>query len=160
MTTIIYPFQDFYAADIAVKVQALAAGQNKKISVIPKHYGRLQNNVDKMLNDTELVLFLAHDVYNIDENTQYELEELIRQKKDVIAIIPYGMSEWFLPTYKDFFTIYPYNNLDTNSFINTINSVIQDIMERTKAKDNSNTIVGIAAIIALSLLLLGATKDD
>lgn len=81
MITILYPKNDFDAANVAVKVQSLAQSRNQKIYVVPKHYGRNRTEVQESLKKSSVALLIAQSANEIDRDTLDELKVLIDYKK-------------------------------------------------------------------------------
>ena len=147
MLTIIYPKEDYTSADIAIRVQALAQGQGQKIYVVPKHYGRNEENVFAKLSKATSILFIAHDKLNIDQNTEKELSFLSSKGKKVHYIVPTDMNLTTDSTY-----IHKYLNNNKMDFANAIQGFIQKIQtnEQGSKKINKEN----AVLLAVSMLIV------
>ncbi|SEH08202.1 hypothetical protein [Candidatus Venteria ishoeyi] len=88
MLTIFYPKDDFTAADIAVRVQALAAGEGQSIQVLAKHFGRNEEQISQQLQQTQAALFIACDALIIDEKSKFEMQTLIQKGIKPVCLIP------------------------------------------------------------------------
>ncbi|WP_421890517.1 hypothetical protein [Marinoscillum sp.] len=88
MITIIYPKDDFDAANVAVKVQALAQSRNQKLYVVPKHFGRNEISVEQNLKKSSVILLIAQSASAFDEQTLSELRLLQNLNKKIVGFIP------------------------------------------------------------------------
>jgi hypothetical protein len=151
MISILYPENDYEAADIAIKAQALS--RNTPIYIVPKHYGRNETDVYKNLGKTKLAIFLAFDKHKIDKKTTDELTFLVSKKIRIYSIIPDGMRP--IPVIlADNTELFPYPNKDKKNAIKKINEVsLQLATLQKKISPNDEVATGIAAVVLVILLL-------
>jgi len=90
MITFLYPKDDWTAAEIVMKIQALAASQGYNVYSTPKNTKRNIDEINMKLSKTEYAIFMAVDVNKIDEDTQTELEILSKTAKRICYLVPYG----------------------------------------------------------------------
>lgn len=163
MIILLYPEKDYTSADIAIKVQALAAGQNKakNIYVIPKHYGRNENEIQKKMDKAKEVLLLAYDKLKLDDGTTKELDYLLDRGVKVHAIVP---SEAELPN-TPLIERYNYAHKDRKAFTETINTMVgylskqaaEELRDSTHKKTTELMVVAMALV--LSIVLLSSLGD-
>ncbi|MEJ0057676.1 MAG: hypothetical protein WDN75_19740 [Bacteroidota bacterium] len=88
MISILYPEGDYTSADIAIKLQSLAQAQAGQIFIVPKHFGRNDENVYKNLGSSETAILLSHDKFTLDDATKKELVFLLNNKAKIYSIAP------------------------------------------------------------------------
>ena len=89
MISILYNHGDFEAASIALKAQSLAqTSAVNKIYIVPKHYGRNQNELTMNLKKTKIAIFISHDIRKFDEDTKKELEFLKQKSIPIHYLVP------------------------------------------------------------------------
>ena len=153
MLSILYPKEDYTAADVAVRVQALAAGEGQKIQVIAKHFGRNPLEVEKQLKRTKIALFIACDQVKLDDNSQQELDILLKKHCKIICIVPQKFES--LPENEDNIEKYTYTQGDARSFADTAQNFVKKLKDfqisSPPAKKNND----ISLLIAGGLLVAG-----
>lgn len=153
MLSILYPKEDYTAADVAIRVQALAAGEDHKLYVVPRHFGRQQEQVQKNLHKTTAALLIACDQTRLDESCKQEIDFLIEKKKRIIGVVPANFE--LLPVGIE---IYNYTQGNAKSFADTVQHFVDQLKQAPSGKKNQETnllVVGgllIAGIILLSNL--------
>lgn len=153
MITILYPKDDFDAANVAVKVQALAQSRNQKIYVVPKHYGRNRTEVQESLKKSSIALLIAQAANEIDQDTLDELKALIDYKKKVIGFIPDELS--LTKSMENSITLEKYHKGDSNE----LRSGIINYLARVQKNQDASGILVVLGLI-LFLFLLAFNTDD
>lgn len=153
MITILYPKDDFDAANVAVKVQALAQSRNQKIYVVPKHYGRNRTEVQESLKKSSVALLIAQSANEIDQDTLNELKILIDCKKKVIGFIPDKLS--LTKSIENSITLEKYHKGDSNE----LRSGIINYLARVQKNQDAGGILVVLGLI-LFLFLLAFNTDD
>jgi hypothetical protein len=153
MLSILYPKEDYTAADVAIRVQALAAGEGHKLHVVPRHFGRQEEQAQKNLHKTTAGLLIACDKARLDETSKKDIGFLIEKKKRIIAVVPAN----FEPLPESIET-YRYTQGSAKSFADTVQHFVEQLKQAPTGKKNQETnllVVGgllIAGIILLSNL--------
>ena len=153
MITILYPKNDFDAANVAVKVQSLAQSRNQKIYVVPKHYGRNRTEVQESLKKSSVALLIAQSANEIDRDTLDELKVLIDYKKKVIGFIPDELS--LTKSMEDSIILEKYHKDDSNK----LSSGIINYLARVQKNQDASGILVVLGLI-LFLFLLAFNTDD
>lgn len=153
MITILYPKDDFDAANVAVKVQALAQSRNQKIYVVPKHYGRNRTEIQESLKKSSVALLIAQSANEIDQDTLNELKILIDYKKKVIGFIPDKLS--LTKSIENSITLEKYHKGDSNE----LRSGIINYLARVQKNQDASSILVVLGLI-LFLFLLAFNTDD
>jgi hypothetical protein len=148
MIAILYPKDDYTAADIGVKINALALNQKSKIYVVPKHYGRNQQSIYANLKKAKEPLLLMHDTTTLDSETAEELNFLLQNQVAVNAIIPQKSNLGLAP--RNFNGIHEYDPKDPNGFLKPINEYLTSIGKQNTNK-NTGVVLGLLAIILLGI---------
>jgi len=151
MITLIYPAGDFTAANIAIKLQALAYDKKIKVYIVPKHFGRKKVNVILNIINSNLIIFFIYDVDIIDVGTRDEIRYALAKRKKIISIIPTTVKWPFQASAN--IKLIKYQRSNPQTLINNIQGFITDY-------DASKTtaIFGIALVL-LSLLMLALSKE-
>lgn len=153
MLTIFYPKEDYTAADVAVRVQALAAGENQTVQVITKHIRRNQKQVTQQLRQTTAALFIACDRLELDEKSQQELADLQYKNCKIICVVPQDFVE--LPKSPNI-ERYTYTQGDTGSFAETVQKFVDKLKHaQQRAAPEQKSDNGAALLIAGGLLVAG-----
>lgn len=153
MISIIYPKDDFDAANVAVKVQALAQSRNQKVYVVPKHYGRNQTEIEKNLKKTSVLLFIAQSASEIDQSTIDEINILISKNKKVVGFLPDDLT---IPNkLESSIILKKYHKGDTSELRNIVLEYLSEIQKN----QNSNGLLIVLGLI-LFLFLLAFSTDD
>ena len=87
MITILYPKDDYEAANIALKAQALSQSDTTKIYIVPKHFGRNEDSIKQNLSKTKVALYIAFE-REVDYITLDELTYLDQRHVPIYCIIP------------------------------------------------------------------------
>lgn len=154
--TIIYPKEDYEAANVAIKVQALAQSSNQRVYVVPKHFGKNKTEVQKNLDKTSVALFISQSVDKIDNSTLEELKYLKSKDKKIIGFLPEGVT--IPPKLEQYIGPQRYHNGDANSLRNTILKYLTEVKNNGN-KENQNALLVVIGLI-LFLLLLAFNSDD
>lgn len=152
MISIIYPQGDFEAADIAIKTQALAQSSGKKIYIVPKHFGRNHDAVFQNLSKTTTALFLAFEKFDLDDDTQSELEYLLGRRVQVFGVIPDTMDFPFFD--EDSFEIVTYPQHGKWQAIAKISDVIKKISPNSQSPSGNETNVAVIMTVLLLLVII------
>ncbi len=162
MLTILYPKEDYAAADVAVRVQALAAGENQTIQVITKHFRRNQEQVDQQLNQTTAALFIACDRLELDESSQQELTELRDKNCKIICVVP----ENFVGLPNNQLERYTYTQGDIGSFAETVQKFVDELKHAqytpvpAQKTDNGATLLIAGGLLVAGIIFLASLNND
>jgi len=139
MISIIYPKDDFLAADIAIKTSM--DFEDIDVYPVPKYPGRNENLVFTNLRKSLGVIFIMTDPnIKIDTKTKKELKFVLEEGKEIYLIVPEGVET--IKNLKN--KTITYNPYDINDLIEKINRTIKQFQSQKQQKD----------IIILSLLLM------
>ena len=86
MITILFPEDDYQAAEIAVKTEALV--ERNDLYIVPKYPWRKEDLVWENLDKTDMALFIAFASKGLDKRTSRELEYLLNKQVPVYALLP------------------------------------------------------------------------
>lgn len=158
MISILYPEGDFTSADIAIKLQALAQTQSEQIFIVPKHFGRNDENVYKNLGKSKTAMLLLHDKVALDSGTVKEVELLISNGAIVYSIAPIeARSNLKLPPKV---SSHFYDKLKSGDFLNTVQNIITDLKKQKDTTSLGNDFGGILLVMALIILVIAAFSND
>ncbi|MBX2957225.1 MAG: hypothetical protein KF846_13765 [Cyclobacteriaceae bacterium] len=158
MISILYPEGDFTSADIAIKLQALAQAQSEQIFIVPKHFGRNDENVFKNLSASKTALLLLHDKVALDGATKKEVEFLINKGAVIYSIAPIeAKSSLILPQKV---SSHYYDRHKSGDFLNTVQSIVTDLQRRKDTISLDNDFGGILLVMALIILVIAAFSND
>ena len=152
MIGFIYPKDDWTAAEIAIKMQALAASQGKKVYSPPKNTRRNKKEIEIMLSRIKHAIFLAYDNKNIDDDTKWELEVLKNHGADIYFVVPKDM----IPALKSLGiqdNIYSYEAGDHKALIQTLERITDDLKKREGVADIGEALV-LLAILGMLIFFL------
>lgn len=153
MITILYPKDDFDAANVAVKVQSLAQSRNQKIYVVPKHYGRNKTEIQQKLKKASTVLFIAQSSKELDQGTIEELKFLQSEGTKVIGFIPFGL---VLPkSLENYISLERYHEGNSSE----LRSVIIEYLSKIQKNQDTSGLLVVLGLI-LFLFLLAFNSDD
>ena len=152
MISIFYSEGDYGAADIAVKLQALAQLQAGQIFIVPKHFGRNQINVEKNLKKSKTAIFLAHDKNVLDSHTKREVAFLSRNKARIYAIVPVQFKQ-SLQLPKSVSTNY-YDKLKGGDFLKTVQKISTEFQSRRQPANSDFS--ALLVIMALIIFIVAA----
>lgn len=152
--TIIYPREDYDAANVAIKVQALAQSKNQRVYVVPKHHGRNKSEIERKLGETNVALFISQSDSEIDQPTIDELKYLKSKDKRIIGFLPDNIQ---LPRQlEQYISLKRYHKGDTVSLRTTIIDYLSEIQKNTENQNATLIVVGLI----LFLFLLAFNSDD
>ena len=136
MITFVYPKDDWKAAEIAVKIQALAASQNIKVYSTPKNVRRDDQEIAKNLAKTKYAIFLAYDAEVVDVDTGWELKYLIDRNIEIHSVVPHAFVSELrrLGIYQN---IYPYSYGESSEFIDSVKKLITHLEEESKTSETT-----------------------
>jgi len=146
---IIHPERDWTAADVAIKIQAIAFSANIDCFISPKHTIRNDNKVLLSLKKCSYILFLSHDIKNPDEVTIKELKYL--KNKPIIAIVKKPFKKLENVTFKN---IIEYET--TKNPFEYLKKIIDNLSKEQKSikikkKENDVLLLGLTALLLLLL---------
>jgi len=152
---IIYSEKDWTAADIALKIQAIAFSKDIDCFISPKHTVRNDDKVLLSLRKCSHILFLSHDIKNPDEITVKELNYL--KDKPIIAIVKKPFKKLENITFKN---IIEYET--SKNAIEYLKKLIDNVSKNQKSikikkEENNVLLLGLTAL--LLLLLVGSTNN-
>jgi hypothetical protein len=146
-----------------VKVQALAQGQGQKMYVVPKHYGRNEQNVFNNLKKSKNNLFISYDKTQLDTSTSNELKYLNESGKRVYAIVPNNMNMTSNKDNQSHFHTFSYSQNNQIDFAQSIQKFIIQLEndEKVRQKKKELNVLVVVGVLLLSILLLGLiVKND
>ena len=136
MITFLYPRDDWKAAEIAVKIQALAASQNVKVYSTPKNVRRNEQEIAKKLAKTKYAFFVSYDADFIDSDTSWELRYLGDLGIEIYYVVPHvfvsklqglGISQ----------NIYTYSYGDSTELIDSVKQLIRHLEAKSKSPEGT-----------------------
>ena len=174
MISIVYCERDFEAAGIALKVQSLSQNQPVRIYIVPKHYGRNQEEIQRNLLQTTVAVFLAHDVGTLDAATKSELDFLVDAGIPIKYIVPSNYRFLGFNRSIDNGSVYRYaaqkSDADTivediAATLNELQSQLHDgqlkfnLVQQSKSRDSAGA-VGLIILLAIVLLGLLVSSEE
>jgi hypothetical protein len=158
MISILYPEGDFTSADIAIKLQALALAQSEQIFIVPKHFGRNDENVYKNLGASKTAILLLHDKMALDAGTKKEVDYLISIGAIIYSIAPIEASKSLRlpPKVSSHF----YDRMKSGDFLNTVQNIITDLKKQKDTIPLGDDFGGILLVMALIILVIAAFSND
>lgn len=156
MITFIYPKDDWTAAEIVVKMQALAASQNIKVYSPPKNTRRDEQEIAMKLAKTKYSIFLAYDVHAIDEYTTWELKFLSERKTEIYSVVPDDLVDELIKLGIGA-NIYPYKYGERTELITSVKKIIDEIKTKEDKKGDSDLgeLLTFLLLLGMILFLLG-----
>ncbi len=165
MIGIIYPKDDWTAADLAIKIKALGANspENLKIYSTPKNTRRDEEEIKMKLRKVNHGLFIAYDKLDIDKETGWELNFLLERNVPIFSIVPEGMQKALknmgIKTH-----IYSYEPNNIIDFNNTIKSILSEMGDARENQNEGNigellALLALIGIAAFFLYLLFGKKE-
>ncbi len=91
MITFIYPEGDWTAAEVAIKIQALASSQGHKVYSPPKVGKRDEEDIGRRLSRSKYAILVAYDSPSLDPSTKWELETLSSNNATIYSVVPHSM---------------------------------------------------------------------
>ncbi|GAB4340884.1 MAG: hypothetical protein OHK0038_20430 [Flammeovirgaceae bacterium] len=155
MLTILYSEGDYTAADIAIRVQALAQGQGQQLYVSPKHFGRNEESVKKALSKSKNALFIAFDKTTIDDKTLQEIKYLQSIPCKIYAIVPMEMTLPNIPM-----DVYKFQSKNFSNFVEVVQNFIKHLSENNSKSPKNNQLLIGTGILILSILLLSLFDNE
>jgi hypothetical protein len=158
MIAFLYPKEDWTAAEIALKVQAVAASQNLEVYSVPKFQKNRNDQIFQKLSKATQAIFLARDVKLVDADTQEHLKFLKEKGKPVYFILPTGMEAEArgLGFVKDIRT---YNPEDKMAIIPIVEQLLGELKNDTNAEGAAAFIVLVGLLLLILFLALSASKE-
>ncbi len=153
MISIIYPRDDFTAADISIKIAMDI--EDIEIFPVPKYPGRNENLVFNNLNKSQGVIFIMMDPsLNIDSKTKREIRFVLSQGKEFYAVIPEGLN-LNLGSSK----VITYKPDNINDLIEKVHAEILRL-KRRKEQEDAVIILTVLALILIMFLALNAVARN
>jgi len=128
MISILYPEGDYTSADIAIKLQALAQAQANQVFIVPKHFGRNDENVYKNLKASKTAILLIHGKSTLDESTLTELKYLLKNKSRIYSIAP-TQAKKSIKLPPGIFGHF-YDKRKPGDFLNTVQNIVTDLQNQ------------------------------
>jgi hypothetical protein len=160
MISILYPKEDFTSADIAIKLQALAQEQSEQIFIVPKHFGRNEENVYKKLSESNTALLLLHDKLALDDATRKEVNFLLKKGATIYSIAPNEAKSSLNLSKKKKVSSHYYDRFKSGDFLKTVQDIINHLNMRKEAKSSDNDLGIILLVLALIILVIAAFSND
>lgn len=152
MITFIYPKDDWTAAEIVVKMQALAASQNIRVYSPPKNTRRDEREIAMKLAKTKYSIFLAYDAHTIDEDTAWELKFLSERKTKIYSVVPDVQVDELMKIGIDE-NIYPYKYGERTELITSVKKIIDEIKTKDGKKGDSDLGETLTFLLLLGMIL-------
>lgn len=158
MIAFLYPKEDWTAADIALKVQAVAASQDIEVYSVPKFQQNRKDQIFMKLSKISQAMFLARDVKVIDTDTQEHLKFLQQKRKPVYFILPKGMeNEAKALGFSE--NIKTYDPEDKMAIIRITEGILADLKNNADAEGAAVFIVLVGLLLLILFLALSASKE-
>lgn len=151
MITFIYPEGDWTAAEIAIKIQALASSQGHQVYSPPKVGRRDQQSIARKLSQSKYAIFVAFDETAIDDATQWELRTLSDTNATIYAVVPEPMQHPFEDLALHSHPYY-YTPGDIDQFITTANMIMDEI--RTQGRTNGGELLVLLLLFGMLVLFV------
>jgi len=149
MISIIYPHDDFIAADVAIKVAMDA--EDIDIYPVPKYPGRNENLVFNNLKKSKSVIFIMTDPeIKIDRKTSSELKFVLEAGKTLYSVVPEGARIDKFSAGKHKIIFYK----DTDDLMKKISNIVDEIQQQKNKMEDDIKIVIPLLIIVLGLMAL------
>ena len=158
MIAFLYPKEDWTAAEIALKIQAVAASQDIEVYSVPKFQKNRKELIFQRLSKTSQAIFLAYDVKSLDEDTQDHLIFLKEKKKPVYFIIPKDM-ENTVKALGFAENIRVYNPADRMAIIPITESLLEDLKNDANREGMAVFVVLVGMLLMILFLVLSASKE-
>jgi hypothetical protein len=158
MIAFLYPKEDWTAAEIALKIQAVAASQDIEVYSVPKFQKNRKELIFQRLSKTSQAIFLAYDVKSIDEDTQDHLMFLKEKKKPVYFIIPKDM-ENTVGALGFAQNIRLYDPADKMAIIPITESLLEDLKNDANREGMAVFIVLVGILLMILFLVLSTSKE-
>jgi hypothetical protein len=158
MIAFLYPKEDWTAAEIALKVQAVAASQDIDVYSVPKFQKNRKEQIFQKLSKVSQAIFLARDVKLIDEDTQEQLKFLKEKNTPVYFILPKEMENeaGALGFSKNIRT---YDPSDKMAIIPITEHLLEDLKKETNAEGMAVFVVLVGLLLLILFLVLSASKE-
>jgi len=156
MISIIYPRDDFRAADISIKIAMDI--EDIEIFPVPKYPGRNENLVFNNLNKSQGVIFIMTDPsVKIDSKTKKEIEFVLTKGKEFYAVVPEGSN---LNLKGSKVITYKLNNI--NDLIEKVHAEISNLKRKREYEDTVIilTVLAVILIILIMFLTLNAVAKN
>ena len=158
MIAFLYPKEDWTAAEIALKIQAVAASQDIEVYSVPKFQKNRKEQIIQRLSKVSQAIFLARDVKEIDDDTREQLIFLKEKSKPVYFIIPKGMENQ--ATALGFSeNIRAYDPDDKMAIIQITESLLEDLKNDANKEGLAVFIVLVGMLLLILFLVLSASKE-
>jgi hypothetical protein len=86
--SILYPHDDYTAADIAMRVRALAAGENRRVQVMGGGRYATSQKRENQIDRTQAALLIARIGYIVDEEVVQSVLSLRARRRRVVCLLP------------------------------------------------------------------------
>ena len=158
MIAFLYPKEDWTAADISLKVQAIAASQNVEVYSVPKFQKNRKEQIFQRLSKASQVIFLAHDIEHIDEDTREQLCYIKEKKIRTFFIVPPVMEPEIrkLGFHRDIKT---YDPKEKVALLNITNALIDELKKNSNAEGMAVFLVLLGLLVMILYLVLSASKE-
>jgi hypothetical protein len=157
MIAFLYPKEDWTAADIALKVQAVAASQDIEVYSVPKYQQNRREQIYQKLSKVSHAIFIARDIKTIDPDTREHLNYLKDKGKDVYFLVPAGMeSEAEALGFQR--NIRTYDPANPMAILQIAESLLTDLRQQADAEGLAIFIVLVGMLLLILYLALSAAK--
>jgi hypothetical protein len=157
MIAFLYPKEDWTAAEIALKVQAVAASQNIEVYSVPKFQKNRKDQIYERLSKSTQAIFLAYDVMVIDEDTREELKFLNEKRIPVYFILPKGMNGEINKSGSPN-TIRTYDPANKMAIIQITERLLEDLKKDANAEGLAVFTVLVGLLLLILFLVLSASN--
>lgn len=153
MITLLYPKEDWTAAELSTKLQALASSRNISFYTTPKHGKRDEEHIARKLSQTDKAILLAHDVTSLDEDTEWELKELKKRSIPIYSVVPESMKP-DLTHLGMFDHLYTYDEGDARGFNSQLMHLMKELEKESQDSPNGGELAAFLILLGLLLFLL------
>lgn len=171
MIAFLYPHNDYAAAELMTKVQALAASRGLQVYSPPRNFNMNAWHPDKVrtrLAQCSYGLFVARDVVVIDEHARQELQWLLEQHKEVFLIVPEQVRPALAAlsvSPQNIFAYDPANPTDLTQVVSQLMARHHEASavpqtQTAPAQKKGDGLRGFLLLVGLIALLIAAFKDE
>lgn len=166
---ILYPKNDWTAADTALRLDAIASFKNLNGFIVPKYPNRDDESLIPKLGRSKYAIFLMFDKNILDTTTKQDISFLLERGAKVYCIIPHTSLNYF----KNIFAQHASHSNNKNIVIisyykgsktdleNSINDILEEIKKKEEKVHKANRDMVMALVLTgLLLLVLSALSKN
>lgn len=163
MLTLLYPENDRNAADVAIRVQALAAGEGQKIQVILKKTDNKKKQTQ--IKKTTTAILIAYDQLALDQDTAQFIDKLLEQNCKIFCFLPKGFAG--VKSNDPLLNLYPYQKGEFKNLVDTIHNFVgkiqinsENVNQQSKLDKETKLLIAGALTIAGIITLIFLNKNN